>query len=392
MESLFNKPLSEVTLDDIESLAENKVPESRTLDYKRDLYGENDAGKREFLIDVSAFANTLGGYLLIGIEESDGIPKHITGIEIDNTDQHRLKFENLLRTGVDPPIRGIDFHAVKVDSSRTLLIIEIPRSVSRPHAVTINKYFRFYGRNSTGNFPFQVDDIRRAIVESETFFDRIRIFRSDRIAQIASGETPVPLPDSGKLVLHVIPSSSFESGKRYELGDSISMGLKPIYASGGLHRYNFDGIITYRKLQEHMAICYTQIFHSGIIEAVDTLLLTPKNGMAGIPSLAYEKALIKSLKDYLSTIEGLGVGHPTWICLSLLGIRGYRLLVPDSLCFEECNPIDRDELIIPEIQIVEGNHSAEDILKPAFDSIWNACGYKRSFNYNEDGNWMGERL
>ena len=29
------------------------------------------------------------------------------------------------------------------------------------------------------------------------------------------------------------------------------------------------------------------------------------------------------------------------------------------------------------------------VLRPCFDSIWNACGYAKSLNYDENGKWTG---
>ena len=44
------------------------------------MYGGNDAAKKELLKDVSSFANTEGGDLLIGIDEDAGVPTNIVGL------------------------------------------------------------------------------------------------------------------------------------------------------------------------------------------------------------------------------------------------------------------------------------------------------------------------
>jgi hypothetical protein len=64
-----------VTKEVIESLISDGVCESRQLDYKRDWVGRTDNDKKEFLADVVAFANTIGGTMLFGVDEerdSDG--------------------------------------------------------------------------------------------------------------------------------------------------------------------------------------------------------------------------------------------------------------------------------------------------------------------------------
>ncbi|KAF0220739.1 MAG: transcriptional [Geobacteraceae bacterium] len=49
--ALTNKPLDQLNEADFLGLIENKVPESKTLDYKVDLkFGDRD--KREFLADI----------------------------------------------------------------------------------------------------------------------------------------------------------------------------------------------------------------------------------------------------------------------------------------------------------------------------------------------------
>jgi predicted HTH transcriptional regulator len=72
--------VSEVDLDD---LIQAKVPEGQTIEYKRNMYGSSDADKREALKDISSFANTVGGHLIIGMDEADGLPTALTGLVIN---------------------------------------------------------------------------------------------------------------------------------------------------------------------------------------------------------------------------------------------------------------------------------------------------------------------
>lgn len=59
----------------------NAVSEGRTIDYKRELPGNSDGDKKEFLADVSSFANTSGGDLILGVDENAGVPIQITGFQ-----------------------------------------------------------------------------------------------------------------------------------------------------------------------------------------------------------------------------------------------------------------------------------------------------------------------
>jgi hypothetical protein len=80
-----DKGPSQITKADILALIGNE-PEGRIIDYKRDLIGNSDGDKKEFLYDISSFANTQGGYLVIGVEERGGIPSKIVGLANVNTD------------------------------------------------------------------------------------------------------------------------------------------------------------------------------------------------------------------------------------------------------------------------------------------------------------------
>jgi predicted HTH transcriptional regulator len=71
-----DRPLSTITLVDLQSLITDKVRENRQLDYKDEQPAHpraNDDKKSDFAVDVSALANGSGGLLVYGVaEERDG--------------------------------------------------------------------------------------------------------------------------------------------------------------------------------------------------------------------------------------------------------------------------------------------------------------------------------
>ena len=73
------KPLEFFTAADLQRLVDNRVQEGRAIEYKSALVVNTDEDKREFLSDVSSFANTSGGHLLFGIEENGGVPTRLLG-------------------------------------------------------------------------------------------------------------------------------------------------------------------------------------------------------------------------------------------------------------------------------------------------------------------------
>ncbi len=72
------KRLDDVDLSDIETLRENKALESRFIDFKAKAIGGAEKDKREFLADVTAFANVAGGDLILGVRTKDGAADNIS--------------------------------------------------------------------------------------------------------------------------------------------------------------------------------------------------------------------------------------------------------------------------------------------------------------------------
>lgn len=388
----FYKPIENITQEDIQSLVQNRVSESRTLEYKRDLYTENERKKKDFLIDVSALANTAGGYLIIGIKEEKGVPQSIEGVEIPDFDKLKQQFENLLGMSVDPPIRGVEFHAIDMEDNKKVLIIEVPRSYSRPHAVIYNQHPRFHGRNASGTYPFEVDDIRHAILESETNAVKIRNFRNDRLSLISINEASWPLCAGAKFVLQLIPTSAFNMGANIQSGSVNKNDFPPVDLSNGYDgRINFDGYVIYDKNnKDNFATCYTQVFNNGIVEAVEgSMLRDRRDGKKTIPSRVFEERIIFAANTYLSSLKKYGIFPPIWLCVSLLGVKGYVMALSSSV--GKTYPIDRNELILPEIPINTFIENTEQIFKPVFDLIWNACGFDGSLNYDENGKWNPQK-
>jgi predicted HTH transcriptional regulator len=104
--------LSHISFDDLSERdlldqIQAGVPEGVPFEYKRDMYGRTDAGVREFLKDVSSFANTAGGHLIIGMDETAGIPTAITPLIGIDSDQELQRLENMARDGLEPRIAGI---------------------------------------------------------------------------------------------------------------------------------------------------------------------------------------------------------------------------------------------------------------------------------------------
>src|SRR2546421_5727868 len=282
---LFNKPLAEIKESDLQTLIDNQVPEGKTIEYKSILPSNADGDKKEFLADVSSFANGAGGDLLFGIEEQAGTPTTLSGIQLADVDAQKLRLESILRDGIDPKLPRVDIHPVALTSKpgHYVLILRVQKSWL-VHRVIFKNHGHFYSRHSAGKYQLDVAELRTAFELSGTIAERIRDFRTERLSRIAAGEeTPAPLDEQApKLVLHMIPLNAFSTPISVNIGplyDGIKGELFNPLIAWGLRpdvdmRFNVDGITRSVSWGDPPSTAsYTQVFRNGIIETVDMSIL-----------------------------------------------------------------------------------------------------------------------
>ncbi|MBI4283502.1 MAG: ATP-binding protein [Chloroflexi bacterium] len=391
--SLRHKELSRLMEPDIQSLVDLGTPEGREIEYKSQLPGTTKEEKQEFLSDLVSFANCIGGDILFGVIEERGVPVKVPGVEIKDVDDTKLRLENMIRDSIEPRIvPNTNIHAVPLSSSRFVLILRITRSLALPHAVRVGGALAFYSRNSAGKYPLDTGEVRSAYIGSQDLIERIRRFRLERIAIISANEAPIVLPPTGKILLHIVQFRAFEPGAIYDVGNLLedrSGKVRPIgrYNDGG--RHNFDGILVHSGSGPEY-IGYLQLFRNGMIEAVDTHRLRPREkSRLVIPSVAWEEDLIEATGRFLDIHRELGVAPPLAIMLTVIGAKGYSMEVRVEHYFGSLlsNRIDRNLLSVPEIVVSDYTQNIGRLMRPAFDAVWNAAGWPGSINYDSKGDW-----
>ena len=94
---LLNEPFESIDAARLKALIDNGVPESETLEFKRETYGASDAEKKELIKDVTAFANMLGGDLFLGVVDQQGVATRITPLAVQNLDQEIQRLTSILQ-------------------------------------------------------------------------------------------------------------------------------------------------------------------------------------------------------------------------------------------------------------------------------------------------------
>jgi hypothetical protein len=333
------------------------------------------------------------------VEERDtdgkttGVPERVPGLAGINADQEIRRLDSMIQAGIGPRIAGIRIHPIAGFPEGPVLLIRIPRSYSAPHMVTFQEHSRFYSRNNGGKYPLDVGEIRSAFALSESLPERVRRFRDERLARIVAGETPLRLEEGSKVVLHIVPISGITSAATidiHRLHDRFAGLPLPCFDDPNCNRrFNFDGLLSFDLLPRDPArpgVAYAQAFRNGAAEFVDIWTLGGAVREQVLPVTRAEKNFIRGLQAYMRIMGGLGVMPPLIVMPSLLGVRGCRIV--RHLAFDEAHPIDRNDLLLPDVLVEDQEIDATQLLRPAFDALWQAAGWRGSQSYDGEGRWV----
>jgi predicted HTH transcriptional regulator len=132
---MINKSFDLIDKSDIDALIVNEAAENRALEYKENLPGGTNDDKKEFLADVSAFANAAGGDILFGISEkrdangkTTGIPEAANGLSGINVDEVTRRLDSMILDGIAPRINGVRIKAVEGFSDGPVILLRVPKS------------------------------------------------------------------------------------------------------------------------------------------------------------------------------------------------------------------------------------------------------------------------
>lgn len=389
--------LDDVTLADLQQLVTDALPESKVIEYKKAFYVLNHADpdeKRkqheELLKDVSCFANSIGGDVIIGVEAKDGVPTDVCGFTHPNPDGLKLQLTEILQQHLEPRISA-SMAVVPHSTGRIVLVIRVHQSTIAPHRVVYQKQpGQFWARSDANAYRMDVSEIRRAFAGSKSLADEITKYRNDRISAIESSHTPVPLAKAPTIACHLIPTESFSSAVDHSISEIATQfhDLHPLRASRAVYSVpKLDGYVTCDNPAVPPVAGYVQVFRNGVIEVVnayDNVFHDVRDSEKKHPAFStyQEFELIQRLPSYIKALTNLGTQPPLWFYMSLLGFRGVRV-------FGDHNPglpFDRDRIDLPKVEIkaLQGLDFAT-VLKPVFDALWNAAGHERCFDYTVNG-------
>jgi len=386
---IFNKAFRDVSWPDIEQLIANDQPENENLDYKRDIPGRTDGDRKEFLADVSSFANSEGGFIIYGIEErleggqKTGRPSNVVNIATHGTEISRL--EQIYTTGITPKIPDIEIRAItKPDGTETVVVIKIAKSFVGPHLVSLDQQNKFFIRRQNGKFPMDYLQIRDSFLQSNSIQDKIKMFCDQREQLLIAKNTPAPITGPQSLLLHIVPISTF--GKSIATATQLKddqFAMRPMYSSSIDQKINLDGLA---RFHAHGLQSYVQVFWDLTHEFADSFSVTPFAGRKEIFNATIGKAVCRSIKRAYANMQRLGVNGPKAILLRLNGMAGIPLSNGGDPYFNRDHPFDRNRVLIPDVVVDDNDHLKATAL--LMEKVANAAGFESSA-FVTNGSWAG---
>lgn len=247
------------------SLVEQREPETPILEYKRQLYANDDRGRRDFASDVAALANAHGGTLLIGIDEDEDGRARVLCPLAGNEDAEKQRIDQWLGRQITPRLQSYDVVTIAVDGG-FVMAIRIPQQFAGPFQATHGTWTRFPIRTGRITADMDYSQLANAFGQRSRIAADLRDWRAARLEwlQAALG-TRINNQSWG--FLHVMPLSAFSERRRVDWSAIRQDGFRFRDYSGN-SRFNADGlIVTLAPAPSHEPRTeYVQFFRNGCVE------------------------------------------------------------------------------------------------------------------------------
>jgi hypothetical protein len=360
------------------------IAESETLEFKRDTYGTSDRAKQELCKDVSALANTVGGDIVLGIDEVDGVASALVGFECANVQSEIQRLQNTILMAIEPAVLGVQFQPLRLANGRITLVIRVPRSLDLPHRVTHSRINRFYLRRTADTFEASLLELRRMFELARNEFERVEQFHAEQIARIVANRETFNLSgkDNGYYVVHVVPFGFSQRIGSIDLSQLQRDNFRPLGNPMGFSaRFSIEGLIVYSG--EATCNGYTTIMRGGAIEATKANVVIPNRGMGTlIDAKSIADDIERALAQYIPGLRQVGAPGPWIVLATLKNCEGARPTVSKSGWEADARsglPLRGPTWTLPGVLIDTQSSRTEihDALRPMLDALWQGAGLEK---------------
>lgn len=232
---------------------------------------------------------------------------------------------------------------------------------------------------------------------------RMRRFHHDRILQITTGELRLHGSSCNDfLLVHFLPEDVFsneagvadiriEPARLKEVGELIP----PLGGRGGYSRFNVDGFLNHDG--HEIVDAYTLLFRDGRAESLMPSIRIPMDrtsdgsGPCAVRDSCIEQGVLKTTKAYLAGLEQLDLNGPVWLFSCIVNCKDVHICTDWGFRGLSRNAMDRSPCFLPQLRFEQPVAEVEAVIRPWCDLLWQAFGFERSFNFDENGNWRTRR-
>ncbi|MDD4541958.1 MAG: ATP-binding protein [Eubacteriales bacterium] len=386
----------------LEEIMELGISESDTLEYKEYFFenGKLNALDQKqlttLLKEICAFANTNGGKLVIGIMEDDNHnPANFSDVGVDETtfETWEQSLRNKIATTIIPSIYGIDLQLISINDEVNCVIIDVPKSILKPHAFNTGTKDEFYIRNGNICSPMRYNDLRNSFNSLEFKQEKIKRFVEERLAFILDGVLDESLANDSSLVLHIIPEwsldeSNFLDLKSVQYNQNFCVISPP--DNSGYPTYNADGLIKiYGYESRRRVMSYIQVFTDARVESVEIRLLNDYEDGIIYNWNKIEEILTKKIYQYFQGLSSLKITGSYYFTVTLLNVRGKRVRQSDWNDYSE--PLIHNIVRTPILKYTDGEPFEKTVF-PILTSLAYSFGLSRSYFYNNDNSPIPEKF
>lgn len=375
-----SKPFTDLNEPDLRRLIEDQVGEDVEIDYKVAL----ETSCQEFARDVSAFANTKGGYLVYGVAEEDEIPTNLVAIPGFDSGQVIGQMISWAQEHIRPR-PTLRFKPVSLGGGGEVLVVEVPRSWNGPHEV--RQEHRFYHRTQHGKAPMDVDQLRMAFNQERDFLQAADEFHARRL-DYWQGRTRGLGGACVLFVLHLLPADGLLGRRRVDISGTSYEGYYPVphpagrdigemrvWGGGTTHTFNLEGYAFQETSGVEGEFCSCQVFRNGGVE--HKLALRQFGSDKVILAYMVDQWLDRASKHAVSVMKALEAQGPVAVVGSFMGTKGWSWTLPTEF-WEPPHSIHEPLLRLPAGVL----DSPEALPGPAVEQLsrclWNAMGREQS--------------
>lgn len=323
---MIERPLDQITATDLHGLVLRGQVEGRRLDFKAIFPEGGEKAVREFLADVSSFANTDGGDIVIGVaDDGNGVAESVPGIDPANLDEDLLRIEAQLRDCLDPRLPAFHVHTVALDAGRVALVFRIGASLLAPHRVNY-KSSRFFGRNSRGKFEMDTSEIRLAFAATDELPRKLRDLHTKAIAGTDGVNMPCFLDSGPTVILTVAPLCILREARDRPV--TRDNAVLPPDISSYRHALGLEGVVMFPSPDPETGTgngwAYTR--RRGDVDIAWTIGRETRENGPLIWRRRFE-TLDELVGSSIARLHGHGLEGP-WVAMATLqGAKGYRMVL-----------------------------------------------------------------